>query len=63
MPDFAWPYGGICAIGGGQASASTLKPALDINASSERICAMPFGYHVGDSIPVFNTTFASGGAA
>ena len=39
--------------------ASTPFPALDIT-HLDKETRMPFGYHVGDSIPVFNTRISRG---
>jgi len=50
----------ICAKEFGQGDATTSAPALDKNASRERICAMPFGYLLGEFSPAFNTLIPRG---
>lgn len=45
----------------GRETASKRLTCLDITASAERICAMPFDREVRDSESHFNTLVVSGG--
>ena len=57
MADISWQSARGCGRNCGRETASKRLTCLDINASVERICAMPFGYHVGDSESFFNIDF------